>query len=93
MYGKENVIIILPMKRFNMNVRINPVTGLHLIDYVKVIKEYVDLYGLKYIDLFNDFFPEPPEEESEFFVDGLHPNDNGHKKIAEKICQFIKNDK
>ena len=93
MYGKENVIIILPMKRFNMNVRINPVTGLHLIDYVKVIKEYVDLYGLKYIDLFNDFFPEPPEEESEFFADGLHPNDNGHKKIAEKICQFIKNDK
>ncbi len=92
-YGKENVIVMLPLKRFNMNVRVNPVTGLKLIDYVKVIKEYVDLYGLKYIDTFNDCFPEPPDGESEYFADGLHPNDNGHRKIAEKICQFIKNDK
>ncbi|MBO7345757.1 MAG: hypothetical protein J6U92_07470 [Clostridia bacterium] len=30
---------------------------------------------------------------SEYFVDGLHPNDKGHSLIAEKICEFIKNDK
>lgn len=94
MYGKENVIVILPLKRFNLNVRVNPVSGLPLISYVEIIKYYVDLYGLKYIDLFNDCFDEPlVESESEYFVDGLHPNDKGHKLIAEKICEFIKNNK
>ena len=44
-------------------------------------------------DLFNDGLPEPPEFESEYFVDGLHPNDKGYLYIAEKICDFIKNDK
>ena len=93
MYGQQNIVIILPMKRWNMNVRTNPVTGKHLKDYVEIIKEYVDLYKLKYIDLFNDGLPEPPEGTSEYFVDGLHPNDKGYKFIAEKICEFIKNDK
>lgn len=93
MYGKEKVVIILPLKRWNMNVRTNPVSGKHLVDYVEIIRYYVDLYGLKYIDLFNDGLPEPPEFESEYFVDGLHPNDKGYLYIAEKICDFIKNDK
>lgn len=92
-YGKEKVVIILPLKRFDENVRFNPVTGKYLKDYVEVIKYYVDLYGLKYIDCFNQCFDEPPEGKSEFFVDGLHPNDKGYKVLAEKICEFIKNDK
>jgi lysophospholipase L1-like esterase len=93
MYGKDNVIIILPLKRFNMNVRTNPVTGKYLKDYVEIIKYYVDMFGLKYIDLFYDGLPEPPDGNSEYFIDGLHPNDKGHEFIAEKICEFIKNDK
>lgn len=93
MYGRENVIVLLPLKRANMAILTNNVTGKHLRDYVEIIKYYVDLYGLKYIDLFNDGLPEPPDGESEFFVDGLHPNDIGHKFIAEKICEFIENDR
>lgn len=93
MYGKEKVVVILPMQRWNMNVRTNPVTGKHLKEYVQIIKEYVNLYNLKCIDLFNEGLPEPPEGQSEYFVDGLHPNDKGYNFIAEKICEFIKNDK
>ena len=25
-----------------------------------------------------------------YTADGVHPNDNGHKFIAEKICEYIK---
>ncbi len=92
MYGKQNVIVVLPLKRFNMN-KANSVTGKVLSDYVDVIKYYVDLYGLKCMDLFNQSFDMPPEGQSEFFIDGLHPNDRGYKILAEKFCEFIKNDK
>ncbi len=91
MYGKENVIVILPLKRANIQTRTNAVTGKYLIDYVEIIIYYANLYGFKYIDLYNDFLPEPCEGESEYFVDGLHPNDKGHKLIADKICEFLKN--
>jgi lysophospholipase L1-like esterase len=93
MYGKEKVIVMLPLKRCNMCYKINPYSGKYLVDYVEVIRFYVDKYRLKYIDLFNDGLLEPPEESSEFFTDGLHPNDKGHEFIAEKFCEFIKNDK
>lgn len=93
MYGKDNVIIMLPLKRYCMNVP-STNSNLRLADYVEIIKHYVDYYGLKYIDLFNDCLPEPDTNvPSEFFTDGLHPNDKGHKLIAEKICEFIKKDK
>ena len=93
MYGKDNVIIMLPLKRYCMNTP-NTISNLRLADYVEIIKYYVDYYGLKYIDLFNDCLPEPDTNvPSEFFTDGLHPNDKGHKLIAEKICEFIKKDK
>ena len=93
MYGREKVVVMLPLKRANIQTKTNDVTGKYLIDYVEIIRHYAELYGFKYIDLYNDMFAEPPEGESEYFVDGLHPNDKGHELIAEKICEFIKNDK
>ncbi len=90
-YGKANVIIMLPLKRANISIRTNAATGKYLIDYVEIIRYYAELYGFKYIDLYNDFLPEPPEGESEYFIDGLHPNDKGHSIIADKICEFLKN--
>ena len=91
MYGREKVVVMLPLKRANIGVKTNAVTGKYLIDYVEIIRYYAELYGFKYIDLYNDFLPEPPEGESEYFVDGLHPNDKGHSLIADKICEFLEN--
>ena len=89
-FGKEKLVVILPLKRANMDSKKNPTTSKLLKDYVEVIKYYVDLFGLKYIDLFNNGFDMPPEGESEYFADGLHPNDKGHRVLAEKICEFLK---
>jgi lysophospholipase L1-like esterase len=91
-FSKDKVVVLLPLKRSEMDEKENPTTGKKLVDYVEIIKRYVDLYGLKYIDLFSAL-PKPPAGESEFFADGLHPNDKGSLFIAEKICEFIKNDK
>ena len=94
MYGKQNVIVILPLKVFDLSNRVNEATGLHLIDYVNVIKYYVDYYGLKCINLYDDGLPEPQTcGECELFLDGVHPNDKGYEIVAKKICEFIKNDK
>lgn len=93
MYGRDNVFVIFPLKRANIQNTTNAVTGKYLKDYVEIIRYYAQLYGFKYLDLYNDGLPEPPEGESEYFVDGLHPNDKGHEIIAEKIYMFIKNDK
>ncbi len=93
MYGKDKIVVILPLKRYGMNTP-SKNSNLRLAEYIEIIKHYVDYYGLKYIDLFNDGLPEPDTDTpSEFFADGLHPNDLGHRVIAEKICEFIKNDK
>ncbi len=89
-FGKEKLVVILPLKRAGIDQKRNAVTGKSLKDYVDVIKYYVDLFGLKYMDLFNDCFDMPPEGESEYFADGLHPNDKGHRVVAEKICEFLK---
>lgn len=90
MYGRDKVIVMLPLKRANIRTKTNAVTGKYLIDYVEIIRDYAELYGFRYIDLYNDGLPEPPEGESEYFVDGLHPNDKGHEIIADKICKFLK---
>lgn len=92
MYGKEKIVIILPLQRYNHSVKQNAFTGKYLKDYVDVLRYYVKLYGFKCIDLFENGLPEPPAGISEYFIDGLHPNDKGHKVLAEKICEFIKND-
>jgi lysophospholipase L1-like esterase len=92
-YGKEKIVVLFPLRRVNCETTVSGNTGLYLVEYVKVIKHYVDFYGLKYIDFYNDGLAEPPMGASEYFSDGLHPNDKGHKFLAEKICEFIKNDK
>ena len=90
--GKEKIVFLIPLKRADTDCATNAYTGKCWKDYVEVINYYVDKYGLKKIDLFSAL-PTPPFTESEFFIDGLHPNDKGYSVIAEKICEFIKNDK
>ena len=68
--------------------------GLPLADYVEAIKERLDFYQVDYIDLFHGFIPVPQVDTGdEYTMDGLHPNDDGHKQIAERIVQYLKEKK
>lgn len=89
-YGRENIRFILPMKCYNCR-SISPVNGYMLKDYVSKEKEVLDYYKIPYLNLF-DFGPEEPlvNTNTGLFFDGLHPNDEGHKYLAEKISNFIR---
>lgn len=63
-----------------------------LLDYVNAIREVAEYYSLPVCDLFKNsgIQPEIPEVREAFMPDGLHPNDAGHRKIAECIYSYLK---
>ena len=95
-FSKEKVCFILPMPRYNQECRYGEGNkkqeSLTLKEYVEIIKERLEFYNVDYIDLFHDFLPVPQTNGvSEYFFDGLHPNDKGHLLIAKKVVEYLKN--
>ena len=64
---------------------------LPLRDYVKIIREVADFYSIPVLDLFanSGIYPNIPAHKEKYTADGLHPNDLGHRMLAEKIIDFI----
>lgn len=96
-YGKEKLCFILPTHRFNED---NPygdgqkkVAGEPLSTYVRIERETFEKYGLEYLDL-GHVFPIPlVETGDELTTDGLHPNDVGHKLLADQLIEYIEKKK
>ena len=59
--------------------------------YVDIIKEVAEYYSLPVLDLFatSGLQPEIDEIKEKYVPDGLHPNDEGHIIIAEKLKMFL----
>ena len=95
-YEKDKIIFILPLKRFGES---NPLgeghkkkLSLPLCGYVKILREVLEKNGFEYLNFYENGLPEPmTDKQSEWFLDGVHPNDRGHKWIAERIIEFIQN--
>lgn len=62
--------------------------GEPLCGYVKIIKRQAEKYGVKLIDLYGDGRLNP-YVDGKYFADGLHPNNDGHKLLAEIIKENI----
>ena len=63
--------------------------------YAEAIKEVAKEFGIPVIDAFNEWNMKPIADKANdpyFSEDGLHPNDNGHKRIAEELFKFIEED-
>lgn len=88
-FGKDKICFILPLKRFNGE---KPnANGKGLGDYVAVMTEILKNKGIDFIDLYHGGFQEPKTDKGdEFTADGLHPNDNGHLYIANKVAEYLK---
>ena len=87
--GKDRLIFILPINRFNEN---NKTWLEHktLADFIQKMKDVLEYRGVKYIDWFNKLFKTPiSDRPTEYFTDGLHPNDKGYKIIAEELAKYI----
>lgn len=62
-----------------------------LSEYVRILKEVAEDYNLPVLDLFSAGILDPNDArvKTELVPDGLHPNDEGHKILAEKIAEFL----
>lgn len=66
--------------------------GNYLKDYVEAIKEVCNYYSIPVLDMYSNAQLNPLSSAwSSYFVDGLHPNDYGHKLVADIIFRYIEN--
>ena len=63
-----------------------------LYDYCRIIQETTKRYGIPYLDMLavSGMTPLIPEQKELFMPDGLHPNDAGHTRIAQRLAAFLK---
>lgn len=93
-FGTEKVCFIVPLPRYDQD---NPYGDGSkkrpqgpLSAYIAAEKTILEKFGLPYLDL-SDVFPVPESADSTAFtVDGLHPNDEGHRLIAERLVSYLK---
>ena len=64
-----------------------------LLDYVNVIKETAKRFPVSVLDLYDGLGVDPNDENDykTYTADGLHFNEFGHAKIAEKLGEFLLN--
>jgi len=62
-----------------------------LADYVEAIRQVAEVYSIPVLDLFrvSGIQPKIPAQKELFMPDGLHPNDAGHERIAQKLLGFL----
>ena len=95
-YGKKKLCFILPIRRFDEDGvpckgESGKEMGETLCAYVESMRAIIREYGIDILDLYNCGIPKPLVNTGDAYTaDGVHPNDNGHRLIAEKICDYVK---
>lgn len=91
-YKKEQIIFILPLYRLNED---NPYGDGSKLYPDKTLQEYREAiirvllkYSINILDIKDDI---GKAEGNPLLADGLHPNDDGYRKIAALIVQYINN--
>ena len=93
-FPTKQIVLMTPIHRDRLNNQQTDLeanaSGLYLDDYVECVKEAGRIFGIPVIDLNGEsgLYPMNTENANAFFseTDKLHPNANGHLKIA-KIIQ------
>lgn len=84
-YGRENLCFILPLRRLFENEK-----GKLLETYVNALRGILAEKGITYLDFYRESPEKPEVSGSEYFADGLHPNDKGHEWIADRLYNYLK---
>jgi len=86
-YPDATIVIMTPLHRETEDI---PSTGNSrpLSDYVEMIRKTAEFYSLPVIDLWaiSGIQPKVDVIKKKYCPDGLHPNDAGHIKMAERIA-------
>ena len=82
LYPEAKIVIMTPLHRVNEDIPNRH--GRKLCEYVEVIRKVAEKYSLPVIDLWkiSGIQPEIEAIKQKYCPDGLHPNDEGHKKLA-----------
>lgn len=94
-YPDAYILILTPLHRFNEE-RLcgdnKPSDVADLKTYVNIIREVAEYYSLPVLDLFasSGISPNHPDMNQKYFADGLHPNDEGHSVVANKIINHLR---
>ena len=94
-YPEAPIVILTPLHRITEdNLRGDGNKEADVADlktYVNIIREVAEYYSLPVLDLYAEsgLQPKVPVIQEKFVPDGLHPNDAGHRVLAEKIGAFL----
>lgn len=94
-YPEAQLVFMTPPHRLNdRTVGLNQF-GLrrcaNLETYVNVIQEVTAYYGIPVLDLFrtSGIQPDVPQLRERYMSDPTHPNDAGHRRIADRLIGFL----
>ncbi|MBQ2742388.1 MAG: SGNH/GDSL hydrolase family protein, partial [Oscillospiraceae bacterium] len=93
-YPGKPIVIMTPLHRSNEDeVRVKHGVSVTLKTYVNIIREVAEYYSLPVCDMYKNsgLQPRVPIIQEKFIKDGLHPNDDGHAIIAERLGAFLEN--
>ncbi len=93
-YLGKPIVIMTPLHRIGEDKKVNfNQDDYNLKMYVEIIREVAEYYSLPVLDLYavSGIQPEIPEIQEAYVPDGLHPNDAGHRVVADKLKKFLEN--
>ena len=94
-YPTATIVVMTPLHRVGEHDALNehghPVIA-SLKGIAEAIKEVAAYYSFPVLDLYavSNLNPELPIIKETFMPDGLHPNDDGHSRIASRLIGFLK---
>lgn len=95
-YPEALIVVMTPLHRLGDTDRTYNDGGVRLQTdlegYVNAIQAVAGFYGFPVLDLFrtSGLQPNVPVLQKRFTPDGLHPNDAGHQKIADRLIPFLR---
>ena len=89
-YPEATIVVVTPLHRVTED---SPnMHGKVLKEYVDMIRRLAEHYSLPVLDLYATYGVHPAVSvmKDKYMPDGLHPNDAGHERLADRIAGFIR---
>ena len=94
-YPEAQIVVMTPLHRLNEEDARFSSRGIRRVGklevYVNAIQQVAAFYSVPVVDLYrtSGLQPRVPVLKEKYMPDGLHPNDAGHIRIAEKLIGFL----
>lgn len=95
-FPRSSIVILTPLHRITEDMPVSQSGRFFrhypLKDYVRAIREVAEYYALPVLDLYAVSGLQPRVEviNEAYFLDGLHPNADGHKILAHQVMAFLR---